>query len=138
MPARVAWCFFSHARHSARDAGVTCANLVFVVIGIVLGGGGIELPAFAVAIRNLLLALQLFVVLVHEADGPADVVDDVLIGCWIVSPWRLVSDGRGRLPIGVDIAAGNGRTRVRMFRKPIMKLTPSAACRGCGAVEIQG
>src|SRR5688572_7614625 len=99
MPAAAAWCLRSHARHSFRDRGVICPGSVFVVLVVVLGGRRVEFPALLVAIADLLLALQLLVVLVLDAERLTDVVDDVLVRGRVVAAGRFVANRVGRFPV---------------------------------------
>ncbi len=66
----------------------------------------------AVAVADLLLALQLLVVLVLHAECTADVVDDVLVGRGIVAAGSLVAARVCRRPVGIDVAGGDGRARL--------------------------
>src|SRR5262245_57142190 len=106
MPAAAAWCLRSHARHSFRDRGVICPASVFVVLVVVLCGRRVEFPALLVAIADLLLALQFLVVFVLDPEGPADVVDDVLVRGGVVAAGRFVTNRVRGFPVGVDISAG--------------------------------
>ena len=56
---------------------------------------GIELPAMAIALRDLLVAFELLVVLVFDTDSAADVVDDVLIGRRVVATGCFVAVSLG-------------------------------------------
>ena len=58
-----------------------------------------------VALGDLRLALQFLVVLVLDANGAADVVDDVLIRCRVVAARCFVAYAVGRFPIRVDVAS---------------------------------
>src|SRR5688500_1817804 len=73
---------------------------------------GIQLPTVAIAFSDLVGAFQLLVVLILDADGAADVVHDVLVGRRVVPAGRFVADAVGRLPVGIDVAAGEGRARL--------------------------
>jgi hypothetical protein len=80
-----------------------------------------------VSLGDLPRAFQLLVVLILDADGAADVVDDVLIGRRVVAARSFVADAVGRLPIGVDVAAGHRRTGLGVLRVLLEKLaTPRA------------
>src|SRR4029078_2954244 len=97
----------------------------------------VELPAMGVALGDLLLALQLLVVLVLDADGLADVVDDVLVGCGMVAAGRFVADAVGRLPVGIDVAGGHGRTRFGVLGELVLHAAAAAADRRRAAVEVE-
>src|SRR5688572_21623714 len=75
------------------DCGSRVAGLVAIVI--VFRRSGIELPALLIALRDLLLALELLVVFVLHAHCAADVVHDVLIGRRVVATWCFISDAVG-------------------------------------------
>ena len=83
-------------------AGKRVSPLLFLVLVDILRRG-IELPAVAIAIGNLGAALQLFVIVVLDAQGAADVVDDVLIGSGVVAAGGFVANGLGGFPVGIDV-----------------------------------
>ena len=66
-----------------------------------------------VALGDLVGRLQLFVVLVLDAERLADVVDAILVGRRVVAAGRFVADGVGVFPARVDVAAGELRARSR-------------------------
>lgn len=57
----------------------------------------------AIAVGDLFTALQFLVILVLDAEGAADVVDDVLIRSRVVAARRFIADRFGGLPVGIDI-----------------------------------
>ena len=75
----------------------------------------IELPAVTIALDDFVGPFELLVVLVFDAERAPDVVDAVLVGCRIVSTWRLVAYRVRVFPAGVDVAAGQRRARLRVF-----------------------
>src|SRR5688572_2055655 len=86
---------------------------------------------------DLLVAFELFVVLILHADGAADVVDDVLVGSGTVTTRRLVAHAVRGFPVGIDVTAGEGGTSLRVLVEPVAQPPPAAACRGRRAVQIE-
>src|SRR5205085_4733287 len=95
---------------------------------------GVELPAVLVAGLDLGRALQLLAVLVVDAERLADLVDDVLVGRRIVAARGLVAAAVSRLPVGIDVARGDGRAGLVRFADVLQQLlAPGAGGRGRAA-----
>ena len=81
-----------------------------------------------IAFSDLVRRLQLFVVLILDSERPADVVDPILIGRWIVTAWRFVADCIRVFPVGVDITAGHFGAGLVVFAYRVAQLLTSRAC----------
>src|SRR6185503_5990844 len=90
-----------------------------------------------VALGDLRLAFQFFVVVVLHADRTADVVDHILIRCRVVAARRFIAHAVRRLPIRVHIACRQRRTCLGMLIEPFAKLAAACPGGGRGTVEIE-
>src|SRR5438270_4919710 len=77
-------------------------------IVVVLGGGRVELPPFAIPLFYFFDGVQRFVIFVGQADSFTELLDYVLIGRWSGAAHSFVAD-IGSSPIGVEISAGKLR-----------------------------
>src|SRR5687767_12207250 len=103
----------------------------------VVGGGRVVLPAVFVALDDLVGALELFVVLVFDAERHADIVHVVLIGRWVVAPGRFVASAVGRLPVGVHVAAGERRAGLGVLLVALLQLLTARSRRRRGPIEVE-
>ena len=70
----------------------------------------------AVAFRDLLVRLQLFIVLVDQANCLADIVHEILIGSGVVASRGLIAHRVGGFPSRIDVAAGDlGTSAARKY-----------------------
>src|SRR5690349_7490751 len=83
-------------------------SLLFV--GPVVGRGRVELPAVSIPLGDLLAALELFVVVVGDAERLADVIHAILIRRRVVSARGFVTDCVGVVPLRVNVTRGQGGT----------------------------
>ena len=90
-----------------------------------------------VALEELFLAFELLVVVVLHADGFADVVHDVLIGCGIVPARGFIADAVCRLPIGIDVAARHRGAGLSVLCKPLQQFASSRPRGGRRAIQIE-
>src|SRR2546425_4766747 len=104
---------------------------------VVLARGRVEFPAVAIAFDDLLLALELFVVLVFHADRLADIVDDVLVGRRIVAARRFIADAVGGFPVGIDIAGRQGRAGLSDGILSMSQFLAAAPCGRRVTVEVE-
>jgi hypothetical protein len=102
-----------------------------------------------VAGADLVARFQLLVILILDAEGPADVIDHFLIGSGIVTPGRFIAAEIGVFPIGVDVAAGARADCPEPRRGRSLRLSRAGSCRatrvamaprlrgscGCGRAE---
>jgi hypothetical protein len=61
-----------------------------------------------VALGDLRAALQFLIIRVLDTQCAANLVDDVLIRRRVVAAGSFVAGGFGRLPVGIDVARGDG------------------------------
>src|SRR6188472_4785910 len=69
----------------------------------IVGRRWVELPAIAISLCDLRLALQFLVVLILDAHGAPDVVHEILIRRRVVAAGCFIADAVGRFPIGIDV-----------------------------------
>src|SRR4030095_16231522 len=101
-------------RRDRRSRSAPASLLVFFVFFVwpVLRRCRIELPAMTVTLADLLVRVQLFVVLILDAQRAADVVDTILVGRGIVATGRFVADRIRVGPLGVDVACREAWARL--------------------------
>src|SRR6478672_7732077 len=100
---------------------------VFVVLVVVFGRRGIELPAVLVAVGDLVRPLELLVVLVLDAERAADVVHAILVRRRVVAAGRFVAYRVGIFPVGIHVAAGHRGTRLRVLALRLTQLGAAGA-----------
>src|SRR5688572_22538024 len=122
---------------SGCDSAFSIASVTLVSFLVIVRRGGIQLPAVLVAFGDLVRALELLVVLVGHAERLADVVDAVLVGGRIVAPRGFVAHRVGFLPVGIDVAAGDRRTRFVVIVDRVLEVLPARAGGRRAAIEIQ-
>jgi hypothetical protein len=114
--------------------GTPCRLLAFLVI---VRRSRIEFPAPPVSRLKLAFAFELFGVLILDADSSPDVIHNILVGSRVVAAWRFIADGRGRLPVGIHIAAGHFGTGIGKFLRVMMEPRAARARGTGGSVQVQ-
>jgi hypothetical protein len=75
-----------------------------------------------IALDDLVAALELFVVVVVDAQRLADLVDAILIRRRVVAARRFVADGVGVLPVRVDVAGRQGWAGLGVLGQLVLEL----------------
>src|SRR6185369_2801067 len=112
-------------------------ELLLIMVGVVFRRRRVELPAVAIAFRDLVGRFQLFVVLIFDPQGTADVVHAVLIGRGVVAAGRFVADGVGVFPVGVDVAAGQRRAGFGVLPLGVLERGAARARRRSVPIHVQ-
>src|SRR5215204_4376849 len=90
-----------------------------------------------IALDDLVGRLQLFVVLILDAEGAADVVDAILIGRRVVAARGFVADRVGVFPVRVHVAAGHRGARLGVIALGLAQRRTATPGRRAVAIEVQ-
>src|SRR4029079_3717364 len=85
----------------------------------------------------LCVCLELFVVLVLDAERAADIVHAILIRRRVVAAWRFVAYRVGVFPVSIHVAARHRRARLRMLALRLTQLGAAGARGRAVAIHVE-